>query len=121
MKLSGITSPWKTHLDINRLGTYQNLIALTDTVVAIWPKSHKMDWDTPLKKKKKKGAFYELQKRDMNRLARKGILLKELKLYAGDVFIMEGGRLPHTVPGVPAKANHRYMTYAHYKPKRDSH
>ena len=112
-KLSGQVDPWKTHLDINRLGTYQNLIGLTDTVVEIYPKSHTMPWPTS-------GGFYELTTADMENLARKGIALTQFHLNAGDVLIMEGGRLVHTVPGVPTSAGDRYMTYAHFRPESES-
>ena len=84
LKLCGQTDYWKNHLDINRLGTYQNLIALTDAVVAIYPKSHTLPWPTS-------GHFYELQTVDMKNLAGRGIALTEIQMHAGDVLIMEGG------------------------------
>ena len=112
-KLSGQVDPWKTHLDINRLGTYQNLIGLTDTVVEIYPKSHTMPWPT-------NGGFYKLDGADMENLARKGIASTKFHFNAGDVLIMEGGRLVHTVPGVPTSAGDRYMTYAHFRPESES-
>ena len=66
------------------------------------------------------GGFYELTTADMENLARKGIALTQFHLNAGDVLIMEGGRLVHTVPGVPTSAGDRYMTYAHFRPESES-
>ena len=105
VKLSGQTEAWKTHLDINRLGTYQNIIALTDTVAAVCPKSHTLTWPTT-------GDFYELTPDDINNLACRNMALKEIKMGAGDVLIMIGGRVAHDIPGVPAAYGHRYTTYA---------
>ena len=81
LKLSGQVDAWKSHLDLNRLGTFQNLLRLRDTVVEIYPKSHTMPWPTSR-------AFYELTTADMENLARNGIALTQFHLDAGDVLIL---------------------------------
>ena len=93
------------HLDKHRVGTYQVVIALTQTSFTTVPGSHNQKFGEG----KTYARYYALSAEEKKRLE-----IVEEDAEAGDVLVMIGGRVVHgqpaVVPGQPA----RIATYAHF-------
>ncbi len=104
---------WVPHLDRAREGTFQVVIALTDTKFLVWPRSHLqlIGWDHTSK------GFYALTKKDKDLLVQAGCAQLVVPASAGDVLIMLGGVCVHSSPRVLVDESERIATYAHWVPK----
>jgi hypothetical protein len=106
---------WVPHLDRQREGTFQVVIALTDTTFLVWPLSHKL----PIGRDYSGKGFYTLTKADNQLLELAGCAKLAVPAVAGDVLIMMGGVCVHSSPKVGADEKERIATYAHWVPKSD--
>lgn len=104
---------WVPHLDRAREGSFQVVIALTNTEFLVWPRSHLqlIGRDHTTK------GFYALTKKDKELLDKAGCAQLAVPALAGDVLIMLGGLCVHSSPGLLAGDSERIATYAHWMPK----
>ena len=109
------TTEWVPHLDRARHGSFQVVIALTQTTFIVWPGSHLHQISRGTTKK----GYYQLTKAEKVELAKAGHGRLALPAEAGDVLIMLGGLCVHSSPGVAANEVERIVTYAHWVPKAD--
>jgi len=101
-----------SHLDPPRAGTYQVIVALTDTSFVLFPRSHKKFVD------KKTSRSYTLTDDDIKDLAEKwGSVYTEVEAKAGDVCIFEGGTFAHGSPSTRLGDSARIVTFCHYSVK----
>ena len=103
----------RPHLDGNRVGSYQVVIALSQTHFQVFPGSHSVAMDRYQMATK----YYELTKVDMEDLKERGVSKQDIPAKPGDVLVMLGGRVAHSSPAVEQGAQTRYMAYAHYEQK----
>jgi hypothetical protein len=98
---------WVAHLDRSRVGTYQVVIALTETKFIVWEKSHMRAIGQDTK------GFHALSKDELFELEGHS---KKMVLEAnpGDILIMQGGICVHSSPGVGSDEPERICTYAHW-------
>lgn len=92
------------HLDRERGGTFQILVALTDTKFLLWPGSHQHDIAID------ETRYYPLTTTEIRALPQPR---SEVVAAAGDVCVMVGGKLVHG--SVAVTSGIRIMTYAHYE------
>jgi hypothetical protein len=104
---------WVPHLDRNREGTLQVVIALTNTQFLVWPRSHLQQIGRGPDTK----GFYTLTKSDKDELEQAGCFQLAVPALAGDVLIMLGGVCVHSSPRVLVDESERIATYAHWVPK----
>ncbi len=104
---------WVPHLDRAREGSFQVVIALTDTTFLVWPDSHLQHIGRDHAKK----GFYTLTKQDKDVLKKAGCVKMAVPASAGDVLIMLGGVCVHSSPKVEMNDSERIATYAHWVPK----
>ena len=95
---------FEAHLDRQREGTFQIVIALTDTKVLLWPGSHQHDIAVDVHK------YYALKPEEIEALPKPRT---EVDIVAGDVCVMVGGKLVHG--SIAVTSGFRIMTYAHYE------
>ena len=104
---------WVPHLDRAREGTFQVVIALTDTKFLVWPRSQLQligrGHDT--------NGVYTLTKSDKDVLQKAGCAQLAVPASAGDVLIMLGGVCIHSSPEAQADGSERIATYAHWVPE----
>ena len=98
------------HLDGDREGSYQVIIALCQTLFRIFPGSH----EVPLACMGN-GRYHQLTKQEMESLREAGVSQTDIEAGPGDVLVMLGGRVVHSSPAVEADRPTRYMAYAHYE------
>jgi hypothetical protein len=106
---------WIPHLDRAREGSFQVVIALTDTTFLVWPGSHRH----PIGRDHFKKGFYPLSKDDLGLLEREGCTKLSIPASAGDVLVMLGGLCVHSSPAVLETESERIATYAHWVPKEE--
>jgi hypothetical protein len=106
---------WVPHLDRAREGSFQVVIALTDTTFLVWPRSHLQ----PIGRDHFKKGFYALSKGDKELLETAGCTKLAVPAMAGDVLVMLGGVCVHSSPAVLATESERIATYAHWVPKEE--
>ena len=97
---------WVAHLDRSREGSFQVVIALTDTTFLVWPDSHLV----PIGRDCSKKGFYALSKGEKAQLDKARCAKVAVAAVAGDVLIMLGGLCVHSSPGVPAEESERIAT-----------
>jgi hypothetical protein len=97
------TPEWVAHLDRNREGSFQVVIALTTTSFLVWGKSHLVEIA------RDEDGFHKLTADEIFKL---GETKTQIEAQAGDVLIMVGGRLVHSSPEVSAGMSERICTYA---------
>jgi hypothetical protein len=101
---------WVPHLDRARVGSFQVVIALTDTSFLVWPFSHLQ----PIGRDHATKGFYALTKADKEMLTQAGSAQLAVPASAGDVLIMLGGLCVHSSPRVQEGESERIATYAHW-------
>ena len=107
MKVPGCPA-LEAHLDKERRGTLQIVIALSKTKGIVWPGSHKYIFG------KSADKFYKLSQADLRLLKSKGCQKKEVDLDVGSVLVFLGGVMVHGSPAVQDGEAPRIMTYAHW-------
>jgi hypothetical protein len=94
---------WVAHVDRNREGSFQVVIALTTTSFLVWSKSHLVEIA------RDEDGYHKLTADELFKL---GDTKTHIEAQAGDVLIMVGGRLVHSSPEVSADMSERICTYA---------
>ncbi len=98
---------WIPHLDRNRVGTYQVVIALTQTKFIVWEKSHMVAIG------RDSDGFHKLSKNELFQLEGRSAKMV-LEANPGDILIMQGGVCVHSSPGVGPDEPERICTYAQW-------
>lgn len=95
------------HLDMNRQGDIQAVIALTETSFVVWPGTHKLQIGPA-----DGTGYYKLTSDDLFMVEGQGCKRLDIKAAVGDALFMTGGRLVHGSPA--GEAEERICTYASF-------
>ena len=90
------------HVDRNRIGSYQVVVALSECTFITVPGSHKNSYGS-------KAGYYELNPEELQ-----GLEIEEEDANAGDVLVMVGGKCVHGSPAIVEAGKYRVALYVHF-------
>ena len=103
---------FKAHIDGNRLGSYQAVIALSHTNFLVYPRSHLATFLPS------RGKYYSLTTGEVRRLGYECDSFEtRVQAKPGDVLFFVGGTFVHGSVGVRRDEPDRYVTFAQFWPR----